>query len=122
MSEPFLQINPFVGAARITSRPYCAICRVAGLVGPEHAHCRGGSITSRHYKKIIPLLQTFFCSSDLKIKILDLWHQKIWVAIRATIVEAFLFKLMFQLNAYSSYTAVPCKEKKLWIWLDKHID
>jgi hypothetical protein len=37
---------PFVGAA--------------GLMGPEHAHFRGGSITSRSYKKIIPLLQTFY--------------------------------------------------------------
>ena len=36
----------------------------AGLVGPEHAHCRGGSITSHPYKKIVLLLQTFFCSSD----------------------------------------------------------
>ena len=29
-------------------------------MGPEHAHYRGGSITSCPYKKIVPLLQTFF--------------------------------------------------------------
>ena len=37
----------------------------AGLMGPEHAHCRGASIPSRPYKKIEPLLQTFSIVVDL---------------------------------------------------------
>ena len=31
----------------------------AGLVDPEHSHCRGTSIPCHPYKKIKPLLQTF---------------------------------------------------------------
>jgi len=53
VTESSLQIDSFVGAA------YVPFEGAAGLVGPEHVHCRGSSITSRPYKKIIPLLQTF---------------------------------------------------------------
>ena len=42
---------PFVGAA--------------GLVGPEHVHCRGGSIASHPYKKNnYPVATNIFYSSD----------------------------------------------------------
>jgi len=40
----------------------------AGLVGPEHVHCRGASIPSHPYKKIESLLQTFSVVVSLVLK------------------------------------------------------
>ena len=59
MSHPY-KSNLFVGAARITSRPYRSICRGDWCLGTQARHCRGGSITSRPYKKIEPLLKIVF--------------------------------------------------------------
>ena len=52
--------TPFVGAARITSRPCCSICRGGWCLGTRARHCRGGSIIGRPYKKIEPLLKIIF--------------------------------------------------------------
>ena len=45
--QPPLQIDAFVGAARITSRPYCAICRGGCCAGARTRHCRSCSNASR---------------------------------------------------------------------------
>ena len=59
MSRPY-KSGSFVGAARMTSRPCCSIYRGGWSLDSRARHCRGGSITSRPYKKFIPLLQTVF--------------------------------------------------------------
>ena len=52
--------TPFVGAARNTSHPCCSVCRGSWCLGTLACHCRGGSITSRPYKKFEPLLKIIF--------------------------------------------------------------
>ena len=59
VSRPY-KSDPFVGAARITSRPCCFIYRGGWCLDSRARHCRGGSITSRLYKKFVQLLQTLF--------------------------------------------------------------
>jgi len=59
VSRPY-KSDPFVGAARITSRPYRSICRGGWCLGSRARHYRGGSITSRPYKKFVPLLKIIF--------------------------------------------------------------
>ena len=59
VSRPY-KSDPFVGAARITSRSCCFICRGGWCLGTRARHCRGGSITSRPYKKFDPLLKIVF--------------------------------------------------------------
>ena len=59
VSRPY-KSDPFVGAACITSRPCCSICRGGWCLGFRARHCRGGSITSRPYKKFDQLLKIIF--------------------------------------------------------------
>ena len=59
VSRPY-KSDLFVGVARITSHPCCSICRGGWSRGSRACHYRGGSITSRSYKKFVPLLQTVF--------------------------------------------------------------
>ena len=58
-SRPY-KLDPFVGAARITSRPCCSICRGDWFITSRTRYCRGDSITSRPYKKFVPLLKIVF--------------------------------------------------------------
>ena len=61
VSRPY-KSDPFIGTARINSRPCCSIFRGGWCLGSRARHCRGGSITSRPYKKFVPLLKIVFCS------------------------------------------------------------
>ena len=64
MSRPY-KFDLFVGAARITSRPCCSICRGGWCLGTRTRHCRGGSITSRPYKKNRTVAKNHFLRSGL---------------------------------------------------------
>jgi hypothetical protein len=48
MNEPSLQIE-FVGPAGEWAAPTVLFVEMAGLVGPEHTHCRGTFIVSRPF-------------------------------------------------------------------------
>ena len=48
-NQPPLQIDVFVGAARIISRPYCAICRGGCCAGARARYCKGGSNATLHH-------------------------------------------------------------------------
>ena len=59
VSRPY-KSDPFVGAARFASRPCCSICRGGWCLSTRARYCRGGSTTSRPYKKFEPLLKIVF--------------------------------------------------------------